>query len=181
MKLSVSCLFALVQSAPEKRLSREPRDQSSSRLVPCKQDSEGRFSWTLDYWGNGYGRWGHFVFNDYEDNQYCYVEFGKACDFGVEVQFTSVQLENGSNGCNSDWILFEYEDVSHRTQLTNRVCGCYGHRLYGSTIKGYGPCDVEDIKKLEHNRLTPNLSIVDIFPMAQLAVFRFLTIPDNYP
>ena len=119
MKLSVSCLFALAQSAPEKKGGLEPR----TSLVPCPyMDFDGD---SVIYW-NEYTWKGDVTFQEYKDNEYCYVEIGTECETGVEAEFQYVQLESPtSKECKFDWVRFTYTDENGRSRVTNTVCGCY--------------------------------------------------------
>ena len=69
MKLSVSCLFALAQSAPEKRGGLEPR----TSLVPCRNREPDENN-SMIYWNEYWSGWrGDVTFQKYRDNQYCYM------------------------------------------------------------------------------------------------------------
>ena len=150
MKLSISCLFALAQGAPEKRGDLEPR----TSLVPCRKGRYGD-SYSAIFWNEYSSRLeGHVTFQEYRDNEYCYVEIGTICETGVEVEFDFVQLESStSQRCRFDWIHFTYIDENGQSRVTNNVCGCY------SSTGNPSVCDV--------NWLQTYQSIEQISPMAQ--------------
>ena len=135
MKLSFSYLFALAQSAPEKRANVEPR----TNLVPCRnRDWDGS---SVIYWNeyNG-GLTGDVTFQEYKDNQHCYIEIGTKCKGGVKVELSYVQLESPtSRVCSYDWVHFTYADENGQSQQTNNICGCYP---YNSSA-----CDLDWLKE----------------------------------
>ena len=121
MKLN---LFALAQSAPEKRGGLEPR----ASLVPCRGHGREPNGNSVIYWNEfRSGQIGDVTFQEYDDNQYCYIEIGTKCKAGVEAEFSFVQLEKSpfSQECLYDWMHFTYTDRKGRFQETNKVCGCY--------------------------------------------------------
>ena len=155
MKLSVSCIFALAQSAPEKREGLEQR----TSLVPCRnKDFDGGSVISWNEYQSGYR--GSINFQQYKDNQYCYIEIGTPCETGVEAEFSYVQLESPtSRECHYDWVHFTYTDEKGRPQQTNNVCGCYPSTGYSN------PCDMSDA--LENSYVQNYFTIKQMSPMAQ--------------
>ena len=118
-------LFALAQSAPEKRGSLEPRI-----LAPCRGHGREPNGNSVIYWNEFWsGQIGDITFQEYDDNQYCYIEIGTKCKAGLEAEFSFVQLEKSpfshTEECLYDWMHFTYTDRKGRFQETNKVCGCY--------------------------------------------------------